>query len=84
MPVYEYKCRDCGEIIEVFQKTFAAREVSCERCHSTNTEKIFSPPAAVRVSTAETSTKGTTCCGRSERCDTPPCSVGEGCRRDRQ
>jgi hypothetical protein len=25
---------------------------------------------------------GSTCCGRSERCDTPPCSNDGKCQRD--
>jgi putative FmdB family regulatory protein len=81
MPIYEYKCSNCGEIIEVFQKTSVPQNLNCQRCGSNHMEKIFSIPGSVKV--AGPSKKGTTCCGRTERCDTPPCSVGEGCRRDR-
>ena len=82
MPIYEYKCSNCGEIIEVFQKTSAQKNMNCQHCGSNHIERIVSIPGAVKV--ADSSTKGTTCCGRTERCDTPPCSVGKGCRRDRQ
>jgi len=82
MPIYEYKCSNCGEIIEVFQKTSVQQNLNCQRCGSNHLEKIFSIPGSVRV--AGSTAKGTTCCGRTERCDTPPCSVGEGCRRDRR
>lgn len=82
MPIYEYKCSNCGEIIEVFQKTSLQKNVNCQYCGSNDMEKLFSIPGSVKV--ADTSPKGSTCCGRTERCDTPPCSVEEGCRRDRQ
>jgi putative FmdB family regulatory protein len=82
MPIYEYKCSNCGEITEVFQKTYAQNSVNCQHCGSNHMERIVSIPGVVKV--AGTAEKGTTCCGRTERCDTPPCSVGEGCRRDRQ
>ena len=81
MPVYEYKCSNCGEIVEIFQKTSAQKNINCRSCGSDDMEKLFSIPASVKV--ADTPPKGSTCCGRTERCDTPPCSVGEGCRRDR-
>jgi putative FmdB family regulatory protein len=82
MPIYEYKCRDCGNITEIFQKTSAPKTVNCRHCSSDDTEKIFSTPALIKA--AHSSAKGTTCCGRTERCDTPPCSIGEGCGRDRR
>lgn len=82
MPIYEYKCDDCGEIVEIFHRTPAQTNVRCSRCGSESLQKIFSVPAAVRVA-GSSSSPGTTCCGREERCDAPPCSVGEGCRRDR-
>jgi len=81
MPVYEYKCNHCGEVSEVFLKTLSPKDVHCDHCGSEKVEKMFSIPAAVKI--AGTSPLGTTCCGREERCGSPPCSVGEGCRRDK-
>lgn len=81
MPIYEFKCRNCGRVFEVF---FQSREnyslPRCPECESLTTEKIFSPPA--RVWKESPSSKGSTCCGRSERCDTPPCSITGSCRQD--
>lgn len=82
MPIYEYKCRNCGDVIEIFQKTSSPRTINCQHCGSDNMEKMVSIPGFVKA--ASSSVKGRTCCGRTERCDTPPCSGDEGCRRDRQ
>jgi len=85
MPIYEYECQQCGNITEIYQKTSSGGPVSCEHCGSRNTVKVFSVPAVVKVTDhSHPSSKGTTCCGRTERCDTPPCSTGETCRRDHQ
>lgn len=81
MPIYEFKCQDCGHIFEVF---FKSREdfthQACPQCQSQRTAKIFSTPA--RVSVSSTRPSGLTCCGRSERCETPPCTTGGSCRRN--
>lgn len=81
MPIYDYKCLDCGKTIEIFQRTLQEKSVHCPHCGSNQTEKLLTAPGIVRM--ADSSTKGATCCGREERCETPPCSTGESCRRDR-
>lgn len=81
MPIYEYKCRDCGRITEAYIPVIKQDiSLSCSHCQSKNLEKIFSTPSSVRM--GNSSSKGSTCCGRTERCDTPPCSDGGVCRRD--
>lgn len=81
MPVYEYRCEKCGKVIELFQQRLNKREsLACPACGSTHLTKLISSPASVRM--GDSSSKGTTCCGREERCDTPPCSTGGVCRRD--
>ena len=85
MPIYEYECQQCRNITEIYQKTSSKVPVSCENCGSMDTVKLFSVPGVVKVADySHHSSNGTTCCGRTERCDTPPCSVGETCRKDRQ
>ena len=78
MPIYEYKCKGCGEISEVFvQKQDTL--VECPHCGSEEMEKLFSSSFMIRMGS---SSPGRTCCGREERCDSPPCSDGGGvCRR---
>ncbi len=42
MPIYEYKCNECGEKFEVFVFTHADTNISCEECGSGNTERVLS------------------------------------------
>ncbi|TEU06623.1 MAG: zinc ribbon domain-containing protein [Candidatus Aminicenantes bacterium] len=81
MPIYEYKCQECGNVTEVFVRSFNQEiDFSCSHCGSKNLHKIFSTPSSVRI--GNSSSKGSTCCGKDERCETPPCSDGSICRRD--
>jgi putative FmdB family regulatory protein len=82
MPIYEYRCENCGKVAEVLQKSFAQKEPSvCTNCGSTEMKKMISPPGFIAV--GGSTPKGTTCCGREERCSTPPCSDDGVCGRDR-
>ena len=41
MPVYEYKCKDCGKVSEIL--VFSSEETpDCKHCGSKNIEKILS------------------------------------------
>ena len=43
MPIFEYKCKDCGSLFEVLHKTVSgATEVSCPECNSLNNQKLIS------------------------------------------
>ncbi|MBN1272691.1 MAG: zinc ribbon domain-containing protein [Candidatus Aminicenantes bacterium] len=81
MPIYEYKCKECGKTSEIF---FRSRQEhvkpACSFCGSKNLEKIISSPASVRM--GGFTPGGRTCCGREERCDTPPCTQTGSCRKD--
>ncbi|MDF1757630.1 MAG: zinc ribbon domain-containing protein [Legionellaceae bacterium] len=51
MPIYEYKCSECGHEYEIIQKMSDDPVVECEKCHK---------PSAVRlVSAAGFQLKGT-------------------------
>jgi len=78
MPVYDFKCRECGKVTEFLLSGYADdRKQICPDCGSHNLERLMSAPTLLRNSTSS----GATCCGRTERCETPPCSSGGGCRR---
>ena len=81
MPIYEYKCIDCGEVSEVLMGMGSRDEsVTCGHCGSNHVERILS---ASFISVKGGMQKGgTTCCGRAERCETPPCSTDNVCRKD--
>ena len=42
MPIYEYKCKQCGEKFDVYLFSHSESSVICEECGSTNTERILS------------------------------------------
>ncbi len=79
MPIYEYLCRNCGERVEVLVRSGSGAPC-CPQCGSPLSEKLFSAPNV--ISRWGQPSGGGTCCGREERCATPPCSTGEVCRRD--
>ena len=43
MPIYEYKCTQCGHVFEAFQRIGAdGKELGCPVCGSKNPQKLFS------------------------------------------
>ena len=81
MPIYEYRCEDCGKITEIFFKGKGDNQpIVCSHCGSGRLKKMVSAPGAVIM--GDSGSEGSTCCGRSERCDKPPCSEDGVCRRD--
>ena len=34
MPTYEYECKGCGHVLEVFQQMTAAPKKTCPQCHA--------------------------------------------------
>ncbi len=82
MPIYEYKCRDCGEISEFLVGVGQEKiKFKCGSCGGIKLEKIFSQSFISTGGRIIGSQGGKTCCGRDERCDIPPCSDGGVCRR---
>ena len=82
MPIYEYRCNDCGKINEFFLKTTKdEKETKCKHCGSEDLHKIFSKSNISTKGHLIGSQGGKTCCGRDERCDTPPCSDDGICKR---
>jgi len=80
MPIYEYRCKKCGETTEFLAGLGKDEEVCCQSCGGLEMERIISAPSYLAHAGARD--PGHTCCGREERCDKPPCS-GEGtCARD--
>jgi putative FmdB family regulatory protein len=79
MPIYDYKCQDCGEISEIFLHGLDnAQSITCPACGSEMVGKLFPTSYMLQL---ETRAPGRTCCGKSERCETPPCSTGDACLR---
>lgn len=78
MPIFDYRCKECGEISEILLRSEDA-EVRCPSCGSGDMERLVSASRTIKMGASSTDT---TCCGKTERCEQPPCSTGGGCRRD--
>lgn len=79
MPIYDFRCLDCGEVTEfILPSVSAIMDSACSACGSRNLEKLISAPSLLKNYTAPS---GKTCCGRDERCESPACSTGDECRR---
>lgn len=78
MPIYEYRCLECGRLTEVLVRSMAGGAERCPGCGSTALERL---PSASYLLKSELKKGGGTCCGREERCEAPPCSNGETCHR---
>ena len=78
MPIYEFKCHECGRVSEVFFRGADGQAARCPDCASENMEKLISGSYMIKM---DASAPGHTCCGRTERCEAPPCSTTEQCRR---
>jgi putative FmdB family regulatory protein len=70
MPIYEYRCSQCGERFDRLVRTAAeSRAVACPECSSTSIEKI---PSAFALGKARASAdKDASCCGLAEPCADP-------------
>ena len=80
MPIYEYHCNVCGKVSEILTGIVSKSDpLHCKGCGSDDMEKIMSVSSFAFADSNRAS--GTTCCGKAERCDTPPCHTGNACSR---
>lgn len=71
MPVFDYKCQDCGKTYDVYHKVReVAEDVLCPSCGSANHKRLMSAPAVsiAGSSSGESSSSlsdagGSCCCG---------------------
>jgi len=70
MPIYEYRCKACGQITEAFLRTrHEASDVRCEHCGDGDLERVYlSAIAPVRSAAKEQSVP---CCGEQKGCSDP-------------
>ncbi|MBD3346422.1 MAG: zinc ribbon domain-containing protein [Chitinivibrionales bacterium] len=72
MPIYEYKCRDCGKSFEELVSLSQSDGITCPSCSSKNTEKQMSVfgtvsgnspdmPCAASCPSADSCGKGSCC-----------------------
>jgi putative FmdB family regulatory protein len=70
MPIYEYKCQDCGQINEVLVLK-KDEEVSCKSCNSQNLEKLISAHNTVGSTNDFIASSPGGCCGSPNSCGSP-------------
>ena len=46
MPIFEFRCKQCGHVTAFLEKAHARRLHACEECGSKDTKKVFSTFAA--------------------------------------
>jgi len=70
MPIYEYRCQDCGHVTETLIRT--QRDIAglrCEQCGERRLERVYlSTIAPVRSSSKR---GGLPCCGEQGGCSDP-------------
>ncbi len=72
MPSYDYKCKECGKVFEVFRHfSDHDKEIKCPNCGSDKAERIFSIPQI----------SGETVTGFGFKDELPPSSPGGGMGR---
>lgn len=86
MPTYEYICEQCGYRFEKSQQMSDEPVKECPKCGG-NTRRLFGNIGLIFKGSGFYKTdyrnvsSGTTCCGSTERCETPPCSDDGTCKR---
>lgn len=53
MPIYEFRCRDCGTVTETLvMAAEQGKTCTCRKCGGSSTQRIISRPAAMATRTA--------------------------------
>ncbi len=81
MPIYEYKCGECGRVTEHLASGFSEKAPSCAHCGSDKLSKLFSVPSSPRAGNAHS--HADMCGGMEGACGfdqggTPPCGMTPG------
>ena len=74
MPIYEYKCQDCGQLTEKLVRTDNDIPRRCPACNGDNLKKKFST-----FSAAVTSTTSAPACADTGTCPTGSCCQDGTC-----
>ncbi|MCX5895586.1 MAG: zinc ribbon domain-containing protein [Proteobacteria bacterium] len=73
MPIYEYRCNQCGTVLELFTKVGTHSDpLACKSCGSTQLEKMLSAASVGSTDTSQSS------CSPKESCYTPTCGTAPG------
>ena len=88
MPTYEYLCEACGYKFEKFQNMSDTPIKKCPQCGKDvkrligkGMGVIFKGKGFYQTEYKNSDVGEKTCCGRTQRCDSPPCSDDGVCKR---
>jgi putative FmdB family regulatory protein len=71
MPIYDYRCDDCGSTYDILHKVReVAEDVICPSCNSTKHTRLISAPS-IRMNTSSTKT--------TSEAPAPGCCMGGAC-----
>lgn len=73
MPIFEYKCEQCGHVTEVLQKSRKASKQICAKCGSSDTKKMLSGFA---VGQGKAASAACDSCAAGPACGTGTCPGG--------
>jgi len=89
MPTYEYQCVNCGYRFEKFQRMKDEALKECPKCGSkvkrligSGIGVIFRGKGFYATDYKNETPANVSCCGRTQRCDNPPCSDDGVCKRE--
>ena len=75
MPIYEFKCLDCGEYFEILiMKTDETVEMACPKCRAENFERILS---STNYAMAEGAAAGGGVSSQTRTCSNGSCTTYE-------
>ncbi len=64
MPIYEYRCKECGHVFSRLQRVGASSDgVTCPKCGSTEVERMVSTFASSSSGASGTVSSGPSCTG---------------------
>ena len=76
MPLYEYECKSCDQIVEVLVRSSEDQPL-CPSCGAKKLQQVLSVPAAPAVKSGSS----LPVTGAGDSCDAPRC-CGGGCQLD--
>lgn len=74
MPIYEYKCEDCGSVFEELVYS-TDKKIACPDCGKGSVEKLMSVPGGFLMGNSSSATP----CGSSSCASASSCAAGGGC-----
>jgi len=63
MPIYEFRCLDCGHVFEFLKLKKEAEEMKCPKCNSEEVERVLSVVSVSKSLSGKTSSTVKSCGG---------------------